>query len=100
MVANDPCDNDCNNLLLKTINTINKLLYINAPFRRLTKMDIKFKTKPWISDDLKLSIKYKKDSDNKIVFYNDFKKYRNTLQLIIKESKKNYCNNCFKKIYT
>ncbi|XP_065652796.1 uncharacterized protein LOC136080115 [Hydra vulgaris] len=74
---------DCNYMLTKTINVVNELLDIHAPHRKLNKMDIKFMAKPWISDDLKLSIKHKnkvfkkytqsKNPVNKTIYHNEYK---------------------------
>ena len=39
------------------LNRINKLLDCYAPFKKLRKLKLKFKTKPWITPDLQKSIK-------------------------------------------
>ena len=46
---------DCSTEVL--LNRINKLLDCYAPFKKLRKLKLKFKTKPWITPDLQKSIK-------------------------------------------
>ncbi|XP_065684726.1 uncharacterized protein LOC136096953 [Hydra vulgaris] len=96
---------NCTQSLENTISNINLLLDIHAPFRKLNKKNFKFKTKPWISDELKHSIQHKnklfkkyirsKNQTNKTMFHNEYKIFRNKLQSKLKESKKNYFDNYF-----
>jgi len=98
--------NDCNYSLESLLEAINKLLDKYAPFRKLSKQDMKFKSKPWITNGLKNSIKIKngllkkyikcKDITKKEQLHNTFKEYRNLLETMLKQSKTVYFNNYFK----
>jgi len=89
------------------LETIDNLLNIHAPYKKLSKQDIKFKNKPWISGGLKNSIKQKnklfklyinsKNPEAKILHHINFKKHRNMLETLMKESKRQYFINYFNK---
>ena len=99
-------EGDCNRSLEILLNSMNILLDKHAPFKKLTKQEIKFKEKPWITGSLKNSIHHKnrlflqyincKDPILKTVKHNKFKEYRNILKLLLKDSKKQYFNEFFK----
>ena len=92
---NDPdvsCKNFCNG--------INYLLDESAPYKKVTKNDIKLMTKPWISNDILKKCKDRdsflkkiakeKDPVNKINLCNEYKKLRNELIKVKRDSKKAY----------
>ena len=70
---------------------INNLLDITAPYKKLSKKEIKLKSKPWVNNEIlslmkkrdKLLFKYskhkKKNSDLAINLYNEYKMIRNTM---------------------
>ena len=85
---------------------MNSLLDSNAPFKRVNKYKLKFKTKPWITPALQKSVSVKKSLRNKSVESKDpqikgyhhikYKTYRNMLSTLTKKSKMNYYNHYFK----
>ncbi|XP_065671749.1 uncharacterized protein LOC136089625 [Hydra vulgaris] len=96
---------NCTQSLENTFSNINLLLDIHASLKKLNKQNIKVKTKPWISDELKHSIQHKnnlfkkyirsKNQTNKTIYHNEYKTFRNNLQSKLKESKKKYYDNYF-----
>ena len=60
--------NDVNHSLQSLLDSVNNLLKIHAPYKKVKKYELKFKEKPWISSGLQKSISIK----NSI-----FKKYIN-----------------------
>jgi len=98
--------NDSNYSLEALLGKVNELLDKHAPFRKLTKQDLKFKSKPWITSGLKNSIKRKnvlfkkyikcKDSTKKNDFHNNFKQHRNLLETLLKQSKSFYFDQYFR----
>ena len=77
----------------------------HAPFKKLNKKELKFLTKPWITQGLENSIKKKINiyskflkSKNKILeefHHNNNKNYRNLLSTLLKRAKEKYFTNLF-----
>ena len=88
------------------LNNINSVLDSNAPFKRVKKYKLRFKTKPWITPALQKSISVKNSLLNKFIKSKDpqtkehhhlkYKTYRNMLSTLMKKSKMNYYNHYFK----
>ena len=88
------------------LNNINSILDSNAPFKRVKKYKLRFKTKPWITPALQKSISVKNSLLNKFIKSKDpqtkehhhlkYKTYRNMLSTLMKKSKMNYYNHYFK----
>ena len=84
---------------------INILLDTYAPLKRINKYKMKFKSKPWITLRLQKSISVKnkllknfinkKDPILKEEFHTNYKKYRNLLSTLMKESKQAYHDKYF-----
>ena len=80
--------------------SVNDLLKIHAPYKKVKKYKLKLKEKPWISSGLRKSIsiknsifrKYinKKDPHIKEELHQKYKNYRNTIATLMKKSKQNY----------
>ena len=76
---------------------MNSLLSKYAPFKKISKHKLKFKTKPWITFGIQKSISVKnkllkkfinkKDPQIKAECHEKYKKYRNLLSTLLKESK-------------
>ena len=87
------------------LNNINSVLDVNAPLKKVNEYKLKFKTKPWITPALQISISIKnnllkkfitaKDSQVKERYHKEYKNYRNMLSTILKQSKTNYYNHYF-----
>ena len=85
---------------------MNSILDSNAPFQRVNKYKLRFKTKPWITPALQKSISVKNSLLNKFIKSKDpqtkehhhvkYKTFRNMLSTLIKKSKMNYYNHYFK----
>ena len=79
------------------LNAMNSLLNKYAPFKKISRYKLKFKTKPWITISIQKSISVKnkllkkfinkKDPQIKADCHEKYKKYRNLLSTLIKESK-------------
>ena len=80
---------------------MNNILDKHAPFKKITKYELKFKTRPWITTAIlqkSLSIKNKilknyikkKDISLKNELHNDYKIYRNLISTLMKKSKQKY----------
>ena len=79
---------------------MNSLLNKYAPFKKISKYKLKFKTKPWITFGIQKSISVKnkllkkfinkKDPQIKAECHEKYKKYRNLLSTLMKESKQIY----------
>ena len=86
-------------------NTLNKLIELHLPMKKLTKKQIRSQHKPWITKGIKRSIKnrdwiYKKfikekDPTIKSIIYNRFKFYRNNIVKLIRKAKINHFKNFF-----
>ena len=80
------------------LNNMNSILDSNAPFKRVSKYKLRFKTKPWITPALQKSISVKnsllgefiksKNSQTKEHHYIKDKTYRNMLSILMKKEKK------------
>ena len=89
------------------VDKINMLLDTYAPLRRTNKYKMKFKSKPWITLGLQISISVKnkllknfinkKDPVLKEEFHTNKKKYRNLLSTLLKKSKQVYYDKYFDK---
>ena len=96
---------DVNLSLENYLSNIDLLVKSHAPLKKLNKSQIKFQQKPWITNGLQTSIKKKnkffskyinsKNPNTKYEFHQVYKKYRNMLSTLLKESKKNYYNSYF-----
>ena len=90
------------------LNNMNSILDSNAPFKRVNKYKLRFKTKPWVTPALQKSISVKnsfsllnkfiksKDPQAKEHHHIKCKTYRNMLSTLMKKSKMNYYNHYFK----
>ena len=97
--------NDANHSFQSFFYSVNDLLKIHAPYKKVRKYKLKFKEKPWISSGLQKSIsiknsifkKYinKKDPDIKEELHQKYKNYRNTIATLMKKSKQNYFTKYF-----
>ena len=74
----------------------------HAPLKKLSRQDVSFSLKPWITSAIKVSIKqknrlYRKQlgSNNEFLIL-EYRRYSNKLGKLIKLSKKNYYQNFFK----
>ena len=84
---------------------MNSILDAHAPLKKVNKYKLKFKTKPWITSDLKKLISIKnnllkkfiaaKDPERKGRYHKEYKEYRKMLSTILKQSKTSYCNHHF-----
>ena len=88
------------------VNNMNDLLDKHAPFKKISKYKLKFKTKPWITAALQKSISIKnalfkryiklKRPVKKNEVHQQYKYYRNLLSTQMKKSKQNYYERFFK----
>ena len=88
------------------LNNMNLILDSNAPFKRVNKYKLRFKTNPWITPALQKSVSVKKSQLNKFIKPKDpqrkeqhhikYKTYRNMLSIITRKSKVNDYNHYFK----
>ena len=79
------------------LSKIDSLLNTHAPFKKLNKKELKFLTKPWITQGLQNSIKKKHNIYSKCVkcknkimkefHHNNYKNYRNLLSTLLKRAK-------------
>ena len=79
------------------------LLDTHAPFKKLNKKELKFLTKPWITQGLQNSIKKKNNiyskfekCKNKILkefHHKNYENYRNLLPELLKKAKEKYFTN-------
>ena len=96
---------DINESFTSFLDTMNQILDRYAPYKKLSKYQLKFKNKPRLSKGLQKSIQIKnvffkkyiraKDEATKIKFHDKYKEYRNLLSTLMKKSKENYYNNFF-----
>ena len=96
---------DINGSFTSFLDTMNQILDRYAPYKKLSKYQLKFKNKPWLSKGLQKSIQIKnvffkkyiraKDEATKVKFHDKYKEYRNLLSTLMKKSKENYYNNFF-----
>ena len=88
------------------VNNMNDLLDRHAPFKKISKYKLKFKTKPWITAALQKSISIKNSLFKKYIklkspvkkneVHQQYKYYRNLLSTLMKKSKQNYYERFFK----
>ena len=88
------------------VNNMNDLFDKRAPFIKISKYKLKFKTKPWITTALQQSISIKnalfkryiklKSPVKKNEVHQQYKYYRNLLSTLMKKSKHNYYERFFK----
>ena len=88
------------------LNNMNLILDSNAPFKRVNKYKLRFKTNPWITPALQKSVSVKKSQLNKFIKPKDpqrkeqhhikYKTYRNMLSILTRKSKVNDYNHYFK----
>ena len=89
----------------KYLSKIGSLLDIYSPFKKLNKKELKFLTKPWITQGLQNSVKKKNNIYSKFVkcknkvmkefHHNNYKNYRNLLSTLLKRAKEKYFTNFF-----
>ena len=87
------------------LSKIDSLLDTHAPFKKLNKKEIKFLTKPWITQGLQNSIKRKNNIYSKFVKcknkilkefqHSNCKNYRNLLSTLLKRAKEKYFTTFF-----
>ena len=85
---------------------MNSILDSNAPFKRINKYKLRFKTKPWTTPALQKSVSVKNSLLNKFIKPKDpqakehhqikHKTYRNMLSTLMKTSKMIYHNRYFR----
>ena len=100
-------ENDPNMMLNNFHQHINYLLDEFAPYKKLSKKDLKLKSKPWINnlilnemnirDNLlhKYSKMKNKDNVTAIIIYDDYKKIRNKITKLKRDSKVDYYHRFF-----
>ena len=80
---------------------MNTLINSHAPLKKLNKKQRKFHQKPRFTKGIQIAIKkknrlfknYIKCSDcNKNIFHQEYKRYRNSWSILLKQSKKSYYN--------
>ena len=88
-------------MFTRFFNKLSLIIDKHIPVRQITKKELKFHSKPWITTGLKNSIKvknklYRKYLITKSTYYHcKFKNYRNRLNHLLKISKRSYYNNYF-----
>ena len=84
-------------------NKVTQIINKHIPIKQLSRKDMRFKSKPWITPGIKKSINvknriYRKYIASKSPYYHSkFKYYRNKINHLLKLSKKSYYNNYFLK---
>ena len=96
---------DLNHSFDTLISTINITLDKHAPFKKISKKELKLQNKPWISKGILCSIRKRdiifrrlKKATNSIVktnLHNKYKTYRNQIVILSRMSKKNYYSSFF-----
>ena len=99
--------NDVNKSFQSFIENMNLLLDKYAPYKKISKYKLRFKTKPWLTQDLQKSIEIKnstfkkyiraKDKVTKSRLHEQYKEQRNVLSTLMKQSKERYYNDFFQK---
>ena len=94
---------DVNFSMNQYLSKIDSLLEIHAPLKKLNKKELKFLTKPWITQGLQNHFKKKNNIYSKFVkcknqklkefYHNNYKTYRNVSSTLLKEQKKNISPN-------
>ena len=95
-------ENDVKFSMNEYLSKIDSLLNAHAHFKKFNKKELKFLTKPWITQGLQNSIKKKNNiysksvkCKNKIMkefHHNNYKNYRNLLSTLLKRAKEKYFN--------
>ena len=94
----DPSDMSCS-----FYSTLSDIVDKHVPLKQLFKKELKFQSKPWITQGIKVSIQVKNKFYKKYLktksyyFHSKFKRYRNKLNHLLKLSKKQYYSNYFLK---
>ena len=96
---------DINNNFNNFFKTLETLLDVHAPLKKLTRKEYTFKSKPWISKKIqslmikrdKIFIKYCKEKNDtaKSKLFHDYKNFRNKVVFEIKSSKTSYFSKYF-----
>ena len=91
--------NDVNHSLQSFFDSVNDLLKIYAPYKKIQKYKLEFKEKPWITSGLQKSISIKNSIFKKYInkeephikeeLHQKFKNYRNIIASVMKKSKEN-----------
>lgn len=89
--------NNAETALEQLLIVISSLIDEHAPLRQIINWEVKTKSKPWLTTGILTSIKNKnkivicraKDQTRKDQFFHQFKKYRNLLSNLTKQSKNN-----------
>ena len=92
---------DVDNKFNKFLDDLNDLTCKHVPFKKLTRKEVNFKHKPWINNRIqkmmhirdKILKRLRRKSDDKTEYM--YKKFRNRVTVLLKESKTNYFNNYF-----
>ena len=89
--------NNAETALEQLLIVISSLIDKHAPLRQIIDWEVKTKSKPWLTTVILTSIKNKnktiwraKDQTRKDQFFHQFKKYRNLLSNLTKQSKNDY----------
>ena len=77
------------------LNKINEPLYNFAPFKKISKHKLKFKSKLWITPGLQKSVNQKMDPTIKAELHLKYKNHRNLISTLLKRSKQNYYKKYF-----
>ena len=96
---------DVNLSINSFLDKMNSILDEHAQLKRVNKYKLKFKSKPWITPAIQISISVKnkvlkrfidlKDPQAKDIFHEQYKDYRYMLSTLLKKSKTNYYNQYF-----
>ena len=80
---------------------ISEIVDRHIPIKQLSRKELKFRSKPWITPALKVSIHikntlYEKFSDkNSLYYHSKFKYYQNRINPLLKVSKRQHYNQYF-----
>lgn len=96
-------DSNPSGMFCSFYSTISGIADKHIPLKQLSKKELKFLSKPWITQGIKVSIHVKNKLYSKYLktkscyFHSKFKLYRNKLNHLLKLSKKQYYSNYFLK---
>ena len=96
-------DSNPSDMFCSFYSTISEKVDKHIPLKQLSKKELKFQSKPWITQGIKVSIQVKNKFYKKYLktkscyFHSKFKLYRNKLNHLLKLSKKQYYSNYFLK---
>ena len=98
-------NNDVNFSMNEYLSKIDSLLDTHVPIKKLSQKELKFPTKPWITQGLQNYIKKKNNLYSKFVkcknkilkefHHNSYKNYRNLLSTLLKRAKEKHFTNFF-----